>query len=444
MGLSIGKDIIVNNDGRENLNIEWSKFDRQSNVLHGHRIDNPKIKVVKIGLQTPEVPTGLITLKQDSKKPVEFEMKSFTRNYYNRLTSQMMGLNGIALGTTGGAGYLNVRTTSGSWDTEILHYYSPRISAGYAETQSSYEWSTALGTTISGILIGSSSSVFSFEDYALTGYTHGFASGNIYHSANNPFFVSYNAGTRVWTSSHSRFFANCSGATISNINELGIVKINSSPSYYTLEERSVLEAPITLLNRVILRVTYLRNYTFPNTVDWTRNAYNAWLSNSCLLGNPGPTFGAGLRSGKVTSGSVIAVASAHFVLMKDNASGYVEGANLSNCGILVGIGNDVESLEDYALATKKAHSASFTYGANTRLSTNYTSGSKTYLTQLSRQVNNVSAGSTVITEIGLVVYGYIDNNQYFLLARKVLASPVTLENSESLQVIYEISSVYPA
>ena len=31
-----------------------------------------------------------------------------------------------------------------------------------------------------------------------------------------------------------------------------------------------------------------------------------------------------------------------------------------------------------------------------------------------------------------------------LLARKVLASPVTLANGESIQVIYEISSVYPA
>jgi hypothetical protein len=433
MGLAVSKDLIVY---PKQDNIEWHKEDRQPNTIYGYNHDR-KCRVVKIDMQMPEVPKGLIILKQDSKKPIEFEMHSFNRNYYNRVTGQMMAEYQLRLGNTGGAGYLNNRRTTGSWDTTT--YYYPHDTANM-ETQTSYNWSSA-SSDIKGIVIGSGAGAFSFEDYALTTYTHGYSSNNLYYTANTPYVVSVNSES--WTSNHSRFFDNFSGSSISNINEIGIYNNDANP-IQCLEERTVLPATLTLQNKECLRVRYQRDYTIPS-VNWTRNAYNIWMSIGMQMKMTSSSFGAGYRSVKDTSGN-IRYGGGWRSIASSGAYGYADSANASNYGILVGTGNTAESLNDYALATKVSHSAAFTYEANSRLATTYTSGTKTYLIQYSRIVNNVSAGNTTIAEMGIVCYGEYSGGAiaYVLMARKVLASPVTLANGESLQAIYEISSVFPA
>jgi len=434
MGLSIGKDIVVNNDGRENLNILWHKEDRQPNVVHGHRIDNPKIKVVKIGMQTPEVPTGYIELKQDSKKPVEFEMKSFTRNYYNRITDWHMCLPANYYGTTGGAGYLNARLTSGSWGTGTSVY----------DLYDGVEIHTFENSgNTQGILVGSSSSDFSFEDYALSVYTDGYAAGNLYHIGNTPFVKTVSG--EDWTINHSAFFDNFSGGSITNINEVGLISQHTSSNYLMLNERSVLAVPITLLNKEGLRVRYQRTFTIP-PVNWTRNFYNAWLIGAGMSASTTITsFGQGYISIRDTN-----LANANPGSKWNSSNGLACAAATSNRGIIVGTDSTEETLDDRALVAKVIHSAAFYYDATLRLGATYTAGTLTHLEQLSRTVNNISSGDTTIAEIGLVMYIHRDYQSFtdyyvnVLMARKVLASPVTLTNGESIQVIYEISSVFPA
>ncbi len=439
------REVWINKDQADRPNIHIVSIDRIRNIQYGYRIDDPKIKVIKIGLQIPDIPKGIISYKTDAMpKPIEQEMHSFTRNWYNRQVVQTFAVASNVLGTTGGAGYLNCRDFSGTWDTAASYYNLAATSLEGAN--SDYNWGGASGSNNRGIIIGSGTGAFSFEDSTMTTYTHDSApptAGRIFFTGNTPWVVSYDSGSRTWTINHSRFFDNLSGGVISNIGEVGIVQYSPNNQ---LEERTLFGSLVELAYKQALRIRYERSYQFPSdaTAGWLRNYHNSFMAIGIMCALPNNTFGAGNRSLKDTGGTVRYHATGLWDFWR-SSGGYLEGANLSNYGLLFGTSNTSPTLEDYALGAIVPHSANFTYGANSRITTGYTAGTKTYYTQITRTVTNVSLGDTTIAEMGLVCYMRNGSTNYYVMLSRVIPTSVTLANGESLQGIFDITSpAYPA
>ena len=425
-------------DERDKPNIEILGQDRGRNIQYGRRIDNPKIKVVKIGLSVPEVPKGHIEIQTTGKKPIEYPMNSYNRNWYNRMGSSFLGQGGNIFGSTGGVGYMNIRKA-----TDGTYYNNGTTNTMYGldseSIDNNYNYGGAFSTKDCGIVIGSSDTAFDFDGdnitYKLTTFTHGVADGNIFHTYHAVPVVSFSSPT--WKVINQRFFDNLGTTTINNIKESGLYIKCSNPC---LEERHVLPSIITLLAKQGLRVKYTRTWDIPLVIgDWTRNALNIWLSNGMVCNHYCATasFGAGYRTLKDTAGTL----HRSYATVMDETIPYMCASGNSWHGILVGTDNTGESLEDFALTGKVAHSAAVTYADVLRDSYTWTLGSLTFSTTYSRILTNISSGDVVIREIGLVVL--TDLSYTYLMSRKVLASPVTLANGESLQVIYNISQVLP-
>lgn len=418
--------------------IFWDK--QIGNNLYAYNKER-KIHSIKVKNTIPDVPTGVIEYKTSRmKKPVEMEMHSWTRNYYNRLICPIFSTSGIVLGSTGGAGYLNSRDISGSWITT-----ADLQQEGYstnAEGITSNLFGSAVDVNNRGIIIGSGDSAFSFENYAITPFTNGVGSANyIKHLVNTIWTVGVSSGT--WTVSHGRFFDNFSGGDVV-IKEIGIICYAGSNG--RLEERTVLPSPVTLANREAYYLKYIRTFSIPSSTDWTRNFYNAFMSTASVCNLPSSSFGDGYRSLKDTGGTV---RYGNYVVVINGAGSTSGGSILgvadnSSYGIQFGTGDAALSVEDYALETIISHSAAFDYEAGSILSTYYTAGTKKYTRIISRIANNISSGDVSISELGLtplMLVGGSAVERYFLSSRKLIGSPITVSNGESVQAIWEIESM---
>ena len=167
------------------------------------------------------------------------------------------------------------------------------------------------------------------------------------------------------------------------------------------------------------------------------------MTNAMMCNIPDSTFGSGLRSVKNTSGTIrYGSQGVRFYDLTNNlAYGWLEGADNSNYGIIFGTGNTTESLDDYAPESKVAHSSAFAYDANIRLSTTYSSLSKTYNTVISRIANNISSGTLDIKELCFIMNcGAVSGNQNLMFARKVIDT-ISVANGESIQGILDITSM---
>ena len=76
-------------DERDKPNFEITGQDRGRNILYGRRIDDPKIKVVEVGIAIP-TPQNYIEIRQGNKV-YEQEANSPTANYYRRLMCMLGG-----------------------------------------------------------------------------------------------------------------------------------------------------------------------------------------------------------------------------------------------------------------------------------------------------------------------------------------------------------------
>ena len=448
--------VILLKDERDKPNIEILGQDRGRNIQYGRRIDNPKIKVVHIGLTTPEIPKSYIQIADVRTKKVihEGEANSYTRNYYNRLASQILNIGTWQFNTSdvhlGGSGYFNIRDTTGHYElggSPAYLNYSPNIIEALSGTYG-YQGDTRVK---SGSSVGSGAGAWSAEDYTLTEFTHGVADGNLYFNPEIATVVNYNAGTRVWTAGSTRFLDNYGTTNITNINETGlycyISKTGFTGAY--LEERNVLSSPITVNANQCLRIKHSRQYTFPSVAgDYIRNGYNFWLSNALVCAITGSdAYEDGYRSlmkedyvGAIDGNSASST-------LDHNAGGCFSGASTSVSGILVGTGNTAVTLDDYALATKKVHSAAFTYGTCWRTAITWTAATHTFKITWSRTFTDVSAGNITIAEIALGWMTGLNNSSIGfigIISRAVLGSAQALVNGESLEVLYTISMVLPS
>ena len=111
--------------------------------------------------------------------------------------------------------------------------------------------------------------------------------------------------------------------------------------------------------------------------------------------------------------------------------------NNTTYGSVVGSADTAVTISDYALATKIAHgtgTGQLQYSVETFGAPTTDAAGSTWIA--SRVFTNGSGDSVTIKEIGLIVQQYIDAYCYFLIARDVLASPVTLANGETVTLNY--------
>lgn len=97
-------------------------------------------------------------------------------------------------------------------------------------------------------------------------------------------------------------------------------------------------------------------------------------------------------------------------------------------GLLVGIGDTEPTVEDYALANQVVLDT---------VSFQCTNSNGTLFPTVTHTMTNNSGGTLVITEIGLYI-GIYSNTKPCLLGRKLLETPVTMENGQSYTFQYNI------
>lgn len=112
-------------------------------------------------------------------------------------------------------------------------------------------------------------------------------------------------------------------------------------------------------------------------------------------------------------------------------------------GIVIGRGVTVESFTDYNLEDLIAHGVGATQMSYALMVEPGFSGNKTIT--WTRYFTNSSGGTIIVGEIGLISALYQDGstNYDFLLARDVLVTPISVLDTEVLQVNYTVSVTWP-
>jgi hypothetical protein len=114
-------------------------------------------------------------------------------------------------------------------------------------------------------------------------------------------------------------------------------------------------------------------------------------------------------------------------------------------GIVVGSGSTPQTYSDYALASQIKNgtgAGQLSYGAHTTASSY---GSSSSYIAISRTFTNQSGSAIVVREVGMIarqaVYGAntISSDIKYLIARDVLANPVTVNNLGTLTVTYTLT-----
>jgi hypothetical protein len=188
--------------------------------------------------------------------------------------------------------------------------------------------------------------------------------------------------------------------------------------------------------------------------SWVRNAYNLIVCQAAAV--PGDSA-VGLAvvdvNGTTRSDTTTQPASGLSSGGASNSSIYVNlgngiyaGAGVDTFGIVVGTGNNPESLESYALGTKivsgnLAGQLSYSATDPPAISTIGTTKTVAWV----RYFNNNSGGSITVNEVGVYTKGTYDNSSAtFMLCRDLLAGGVIVPNTGQLKVTYTLQLTYPA
>lgn len=207
------------------------------------------------------------TLKvRDQKGVLVFDDKarghSWVRNYWHLAAGSLMELSGDGTTASFGAGIRNTKDTAGIL-TSGAGYCSVR---GQGSLQLGYGMHNNTTTNTYGIVVGSGSTAFTVNDFALqTIIASGATAGTLAYQPMIASLASYDAGTKTWTNVISRVFNNNSGGTV-NIGEIGIISacgiFESTDTSPRMLERSVLGAAVSILNGVQLTVSYTLSMDF--------------------------------------------------------------------------------------------------------------------------------------------------------------------------------------
>jgi hypothetical protein len=187
--------------------------------------------------------------------------------------------------------------------------------------------------------------------------------------------------------------------------------------------------------------------------SWVRNAYNLIFATLAGKDLSDSTFGAGKLNLKDT-GNVIRYGAANTPCYYWNSSdaagwGYRGVAGSHAYGILVGSGSNPEDFESYYLHVAIANgtgAGQLSYVQSEPHVVTWIPGTLTLKNELVRYFNNNSGADVNVTEVALIRHEYMPRSStdaYYMMARDLLASTVTVPNTGQLKVTYTIQLVYP-
>ncbi len=181
---------------------------------------------------------------------------SFNRNFFNWLNSQMLGL--AATDTPGFAdGDLNYKDING-----IVRGGIP-MQIGGGETSVDIGYRGSSGSNRAGIIIGTGSIAFTFDDWGISGLSNGniildgTGAGEMNRVQSEVSTFAWDSPTRKWTTTYPRFFNNNSGGTITVAEVcMRIASGSGSDTLATMVFRDVLGTSIPVDDGGQLLVTY--------------------------------------------------------------------------------------------------------------------------------------------------------------------------------------------
>jgi hypothetical protein len=214
-------------------------------------------------LAPPKVFLDLNVFNPDGEHVLEYKRlsKTWVRNAYNILATNLMGIASTTGGTTFGAGKMPCKDTGGTARHDADYNFRSFINSGGV----SVSYYATAGTVTRGIIVGTGTGAESFEDYVIgTLVAHGTGSGQMSYQAQAAASGAYDAGTRVFTTVHRRSFDNSSGGTI-NVSETALyyTLCTVSGGFNFLMSRDLLAAPVAVANGQRLTVDYTFTLTYP-------------------------------------------------------------------------------------------------------------------------------------------------------------------------------------
>jgi len=188
--------------------------------------------------------------------------------------------------------------------------------------------------------------------------------------------------------------------------------------------------------------------------SWVRNAYNLIFATLAGKDLDDSTFGPGKLSLK-DCGNAIRYGDANtccYVFQSSDgvSFGYRGPSGSHAYGILVGNGINPEDFESYYLHTVIANGTGLgqlSYVQGEPHSITWIAGTLTLKNDIVRYFNNNSGADVDVTEVALVLHGYIPSSSTqtnYMMARDLLDSTVTVPDTGQLKVTYTIQLTYPA
>jgi hypothetical protein len=188
--------------------------------------------------------------------------------------------------------------------------------------------------------------------------------------------------------------------------------------------------------------------------SWVRNAYNLIFTTLAGKDLDDGTFGPGKLNLKDTS-NVVRYGEANtccYIHQSSDAAGwgYRGLAGSHAFGILVGNGINPEDFESYYLHTVIANGTGvgqLSYVQGEPNSLTWIAGTLTLKNEIVRYFNNNSGADVDVTEVALVRHEYRPKSSvdtYYMMARDLLDSTVTVPDTGQLKVTYTIQLTYPA
>jgi len=184
-----------------------------------------------------------------------------------------------------------------------------------------------------------------------------------------------------------------------------------------------------------------------------RNAYNLIFTTLAGKDFSDNTFGPGKLNLKDTS-NVVRYGASNTVCYAFQSSdaagwGYRGPAGSHAYGILVGRGTNPEDFESYYLHVPIANGTGvgqLSYVQSEPHLITWIAGTLTLKNDLVRYFNNNSGADIDVTEVALIRHEYVpraSTDAYYMMARDLLVSTVTVPDTGQLKVTYTVQLTYP-
>jgi len=433
-------------DERDKPNIQITHQDRRSpHVLHGYRNDDPKTKVVRVGIDIPR-PQNYIEIRQGNKV-YEQEAHSPVRNFYARLLCQIGGVSQLI-----SAGF-TIRKQDNTLDTGD---YIPNddYASSNVELAGNHGFYAYTASDTFGIVLGTGNTAWDLDNYIPEALIQqGVTAGKLVYSATPSPIISYTDG--VWTVIGRRVFdnfnADANTITVKEVCQfIPLYGTGSTELFVYLDERTVLVTPKDIPYKSGAVFTYTRALTVPALGVLSSNGLALLVAQAFCVNNydSADVFGSGYRTMKTIDGTIFS--GLYQIKRPTSATGsiiYNGAAGLLTKGCVAGYGTTAVADTDYVLDDEFAHGSlenQLGYSAQDTPSAVYDAPSKTFTVTQSRTLTNNYAGNQSITEIG-IVGGYAQSATVsgFLMSRTVLGSAVVLAQNESISIIYDFTMTHP-